>query len=253
MKSRIAEELKLRRTPVAILFMDEKPKGALQFKEGKRGGCVIAMLSAAARGKTAVFDRKTAGCRGGGVGLEFGNTYGDFPGGIEYFLSTGRGEGYREGEGYRKTVELARQAIAEVPFTNTPYTYVVFKPLEQVNPATETPRLVVFLANPDQLSALVVLANYGRPGSNNVTIPVAAGCQTICLLPDQESRSDHPRAVVGITDISARPRVDADLLSFTVPFKLFLEMEADVPGSFLEKPAWRRVKARIPDVALAAK
>lgn len=244
--SLIAKELKLRYAPVAIIFTDEKPEGALQFKE-ERWGCVMALFTAAAKGQTAVFDRQTFGCRGGGVGLGFGNQYEVFPGGIEYFLSTGRGEGYREGEAYKKTPELARSFVEQLPITDIPYTYVVFTPLEKVDLQKGTPQLVCFYANPDQLSALVVLANYDRPGNDSVIIPFGAGCHTVCLIPYQEARRERPRAVVGITDISARPMVDPDILSFTVPYKMFLEMEANVPGSFLEKHAWERVKKRIPD------
>ena len=52
MKSKIAEAINLRYNPVAILFSNEKPEG-LQFKEGL-WGCVVAMLKAAAKGRTAV-------------------------------------------------------------------------------------------------------------------------------------------------------------------------------------------------------
>ena len=77
----------------------------------------------AAKGKTVVFDRKTYGCIGGGAGLGFGNTYVQFPGGIEYFLSTGNKEfcqtelgnvmvknmpAISHGEGYKKTPEFAK-------------------------------------------------------------------------------------------------------------------------------------------------
>ena len=41
------------------------------------------MLTAAAEGKTAAFDRNTYSCPGSGVGIEFGNTYQDAFGGIE--------------------------------------------------------------------------------------------------------------------------------------------------------------------------
>ncbi|WP_281253676.1 DUF169 domain-containing protein [Sporomusa silvacetica] len=68
MQSEIAQRLKLRYSPVAILFTNEKPQGALEFKEG-RWGCVAAMLTAAAKGRRAVFSRTTFGCEGGGVGL----------------------------------------------------------------------------------------------------------------------------------------------------------------------------------------
>ena len=82
MHSKIASALNLQHNPVAIIWADEKPGSALQFKEGK-WGCVMFLLAATARGETAVFDRKTFGCWGGGVGLGFGNQYLNFPGGEE--------------------------------------------------------------------------------------------------------------------------------------------------------------------------
>jgi len=45
-------------------------------------------------------------------------------------------------------------------------------------------------------------------------------------------------------DISARPHLDPDLLTFTVPWAMFRDMEGNVPGSFLEKDEWARVKDR---------
>ena len=87
MQSILFQKLKLSLEPVSICFTDKKPDKAIQFSEGKRG-CVGNMLVAAAKGKTAVFDRKTYGCPGGGVGLGFGDTFGiGFP--IECLLSTG--------------------------------------------------------------------------------------------------------------------------------------------------------------------
>ncbi len=71
MHSRIADELKLRFDPVAVIFTDTKPEGAVEFKEGARG-CVISLFGAAARGRTAAICRKTVGCLGGVVGLGFG-------------------------------------------------------------------------------------------------------------------------------------------------------------------------------------
>ncbi len=245
MQSQIAQRLKLRYVPVAILFTNEKPQGALEFAEG-RWGCVAALMTAAAKGRQAVFSRSTFGCLGGGVGLGLGNMYPQFPGGFEYFLSTGK-EGFREGEAYKKTPELASTFVDALPITDIPEQYVVFKPLADVDSSKEEPRVVVFYANPDQLSALVVLANYGRTGNDNVVIPFGAGCQSVCLIPWGEAAQERPRAVVGMTDISARPVIDADLLSFSVPFGMFKEMEDNVPGSFLDKHDWHKVAERIPD------
>ncbi|MGB9846905.1 MAG: DUF169 domain-containing protein [Desulfotomaculales bacterium] len=257
MESKVARAIALRYPPVAILFAEEKPAGALQFKEG-RWGCVVAMFMSAAKGKTAAFDRKTHGCLGGGVGLGFGNLYVNFPGGIEYFLSTGNKEFCRSetaknlvrnlpalehGEGYFKSPEAAKKFVDALPYTEVPAPYIVFKPLTQVS-EEEKPEVVVFLANSDQLAALAVLANYDRGGEQSVIVPFGAGCHTIFLFPYREARSERPRAVVGLIDISARKHVDKDLLSFAVPYKMFLEMESNVEGSFLEKEEWQRVRER---------
>ena len=248
MQSRIADAVKLRFSPVAVIFAEERPEVALQFTPG-RWGCVISLLTAAAKGRVAVVDRETVGCTGGRIGLGFCGSHLDvpdgIPGGIEYFLSTGRGEGYPEGEGYRKTPEIARGFIESLPRTDIPYPYVIFKPLEQVDVAAETPQLIVCYANPDQLTALVTLANYRSAGTEAVIIPQASGCQSIGIIPFREAHAAQPRAVVGMLDSSARPFVDPDILSFTVPYAMFLQMEEDVHGSFLERSAWKKVVARI--------
>lgn len=265
MESRIAKATGLEFNPVAVLLADKKPASAIQFKKGK-WGCVMFMFANAARGKTAAFDAETYGCWGGGVGLGFGNAYLRFPGGTQcftHFLSsgniqweTGREIGkalestagkefaasFLEGEGYVKTPELAGQWLEEIPITEVASKYVLFKPLSQLDLAVEKPETVVLLANPDQLSALVVLANYAREGMDNVVIPWAAGCQTIGVIPYREAKSERPRAVVGLTDISARKHVrtllGSEYLSFGMPWEMFLEMEGNVEGSFLGKHAW---------------
>jgi hypothetical protein len=135
----------------------------------------------------------------------------------------------------------------QLPVRDVPETYVVFKPLAEVDESAETPRLINFYANPDQLSALVVLANYGRSTTDNVIVRMGAGCHTICLFPLDEAEREVPRAVLGMFDITARPQVDADILSLSVPLRMFKEMEENVPGSFLDKPDWAKVRARIPD------
>jgi uncharacterized protein (DUF169 family) len=217
------------------------------------------------------FDRQTYGCWGGGVGLGFGNAYLQFPGGGEdcfsHFLSSGNrrwetgrqvglalegtagkefAENFLEGEGYVQTPEPVQQWLKELPITEVKSTYVLFKPLGEIQPEIETPETVVLLADADQLSALVILANYGREGMENAIVPWAAGCQTIGILPYREAKSAKPRAVVGLTDLSARKYVRTLLgsayLSFAMPWKMFLEMENNVAGSFLEKHTWRSLR-----------
>ena len=74
-------------------------------------------------------------------------------------------------------------------------------------------------------------------------IPYAAGCQTIGIYPYREADSPRPRAVVGLTDLSARlylrRQLGGDIMTFAVPKALFEEMEDNVKGSFLERSTWR--------------
>lgn len=266
MESQIAKAIHLQYQPVALLWADEKPEGAMQFSEGK-WGCVMWLVLSAAKGKPAVADQKTFGCVGGGVGLGFGNPYLNFPGGEEgfcHFLSQGNAErpggpelaeqfkpfmtkeshdNFLHGERYIKNPELVRRFLEALPMMKIPSRYVVFKPLSTVDSAKEKPQAIIFFVNPDQLSALVVLANYGRGDNENVTIPYAAGCQTIGIYPYREAKSARPRAVVGMTDLSARVYArkqlgDPNFLTFAVPLDLFQEIEQNVPGSFLERHTW---------------
>jgi len=162
---------------------------------------------------------------------------------MEAFVGKDFMEDFLYGEGYLKSPELVKEFVEAMPIMEIPKKFVVFKPLGEVEENNEQPQIVVFLANPDQISALVILANYGRKGNENVIIPYAAGCQTIGIFAYEEARSDNPRAIVGLTDISARVnlrrQLARNLFTFAVPWKMFQEMENNVKGSFLEKQTWR--------------
>ena len=266
MKSKISKAIALKYHPIALIWSDQKPQKALQFSQGK-WGCIMWLAASAAKGKTAVCDRKTFGCYGGGVGMGFGDQYKNFPGGKEcfcYFLSSGnaqweqgqlaaervkpylREEAYDNfvhGERYIKTPDQVHKFIENLPIVDIPAEFVVFRPLPEVDPVREKPQTVIIFADPDQLSALVVLANYDREDNQNVVIPYAAGCQTIGIYPYQEAQAQKQRAVVGLTDLSARvyirKQLEGNLMTFAMPFAMFQKMEDNVAGSFLERPTWQ--------------
>jgi hypothetical protein len=60
-----------------------------------------------------------------------------------------------------------------------------------------------------------------------------------------QDRLEHPRAVVGLTDPSARLVMPGELLSFGVPYRRFHELEAEVDESFLRTPTWAKISERL--------
>ena len=152
------------------------------------------------------------------------------------------GSSLAEGERFFMTPELARKWVESLPITEVPTKYVVFKPWEQVT-AKDKPELIVFFVNGDQLSALAVMADYQRGTNQSVTAPFGGACQSI-LFGYAEAKKESPRGVIGFFDISQRSAVDREILTFTVPFRMFQEMEAGVEGSFLELHAWKKLQER---------
>ncbi len=266
MNSTIAASIKLASQPVALLWSDTLPEDAVMFEKG-RWGCVMSLVAAAAKGKSVAFDRETYGCPGGGVGLGFGDCYQSFPGGIEgfcRFLSDGNENSpagpiiaqamlnggarkefcdhFLHGERYRKNPLLVKGFLDLLPIMDIEARYVIFKPLAALD-RSEVPVSVTLFVTPDQLSACVILANYDQARSDAVMIPHLAACQITGVLSYHEAATDSPRCIVGMTDITARQYLKSSLgagcLSFTIPYKRFLEMEDNVRGSFLEGDTWK--------------
>jgi hypothetical protein len=152
------------------------------------------------------------------------------------------GSAMAEGERFYKNPQLARKWVDSLPMTDVPTEYVMFKPWEQVTEQDE-PELIVFFANADQLSAIVIMADYHRGTNQSIAAPFGAACQSI-LFGYAEAKKENPRGVIGFFDISQRLVVDRETLTFTVPYRLFQEMEANVEGSFLDTPVWKKLQKR---------
>ncbi|MEE9610746.1 MAG: hypothetical protein V3W19_05810 [Desulfatiglandales bacterium] len=63
--------------------------------------------------------------------------------------------------------------------------------------------------------------------------------------PYLEKDSDRPRGVLGMFDVSARPYVPKDVLTFSLPMNKFMRMIEDMEESFLITPSWGKVNKRI--------
>lgn len=240
MDSKIKNLLKLQNNPVAVIQSDNLPEKVLQFKKGS-WGCVTAMLAAASKGKIAAFSDETTTCIGGRAGLGFSK----YPlGWIEYFLSCGS-ENVERCEHYKKNPEIARifienvsnKLVEKIPARKE---FLIFKPIEMVA-ESETPEVIIFLANADQISGLVTLANYDSAKNDAVKILFGAGCAQIFLYP----ATDKNFCYVGLTDPTARKFIDKNLLAFSLSYEKFLQLENVSKESFLNYDAWQKIFNRI--------
>lgn len=202
--------------------------------------CFIADLTKIRQGKSLRFDLATVGCSGGKRYLGFTK---DVMPNFEHFLSCGI-PGTLEGERYKKSPGLVKEFEKRSPPFTAPARHVVFKRWDKLGEA-DTPAVVIFFAPPDVLSGLFTLANFDEPDLNGVYCPFCAGCGSIAKYPFLENNASHPRAVLGMFDVSARPFVPGSTLSFAVPMNKFTAMITDMDESFLITKSWEAVRRRI--------
>jgi uncharacterized protein (DUF169 family) len=204
--------------------------------------CVIAALSLVRKGKVFRFDAESIGCFGGKKYLGFREEVRpDFV----YFLSCGI-PGKVEGERYKKTPELVAESVKLALSFKAPAKFIVFKRWDSLEESDE-PEVVIFFASPDTLSGLFTLANYDEAEPNGVFAPFGSGCSSIVQYPYLEKNSLRPRPVIGLFDVSARPFVPENTLSFSVPISKFVKMVRNMDESFLTTNSWRVVQKRIHD------
>jgi len=237
------EVLSLKESPLGIYYTNDPPDGKTP-KAGMDPGahlCMIGLLKRARHhGETVYFDREHFGCPGGAYYMGFFESPRPQ---IEYFLSCGI-PGQMEGERYIKTPELARAYFLKMKPRPAPARYCVFKPVEKFREG-ERPEVVVFFGPPDILSGLFTLTNYALELTDGVYTPFGSGCGTILTYPLKEAEKEEPRAVLGMFDVSARPMVERDILTLSMPFSVFLKLLENVSGSFLETESWKKVHKRI--------
>lgn len=224
--------------PIAYYYTDT-PDNADITRAGSGPRCIIGALAGVRKGKSLAFDGDTVGCPGGKRYLGFSP---DLMPGFEHFLSCGTAD--MEGERYKKTPEMVKEAIKEWPVFEAPARYIVFKRWDSLD-GEDAPDVVVFFAEPDVLSGLFTLASFDEVSSYMNVTPFGSGCSSIVQYPYLESKKDNPRTVLGMFDVSARPYVPAGTLTFSVPMGKFVRMVENMDESFLITKSWEQVRKRI--------
>ena len=207
--------------------------------------CVMAQVARVRRGEDVCLGADSVGCFGGRRYLGFAKEPAPD---LEHFLAKGI-PGKLEGERYKTSPEIVRETYRRIPAFEAPAPYIVFKRWDRLT-ARDEPVAVFFIARPDVVSGLFTLANFDEGDPKAVIAPFGAGCAAIVQYPYDEARSDAPRAVLGMFDVSARPFVGADELSFAVPMSKFARMIDNMEESFLITESWSKVRLQNRDIIL---
>jgi len=225
--------------PITFYYTNEEGHAEL-VKPGSVPRCLIGALAAVRKGNSLCFNVDSIGCSGGKRYVGFTEKLGP---NFEYFLSYGI-PGEVEGERYKKSPELVKESMKHSPELKAPGRFIVFKRWDMLE-ESDSPEVVVFFAQADVLSGLFTLASFDEVDPNGVIAPFSSGCGAIIRYPYLERDADHPRGVVGMFDISARPFVPKNTLSFAAPMSKFVRMIENMEESFLITNTWRVVQKRI--------
>jgi len=226
--------------PITFYYTDEEGHAG-RPKPDSLPRCVIGAVVKVQNGESLALDVDTVGCPGGKRYLGFTDTL--MPN-FEYFLSCGI-PGQLEGERYKKTPEMVREYMKKhAPVMKAPGKYIVFKRWDSLEEA-DNPEVVIFFAMPDVLAGLYTLASFDEAEQNMVIAPFGSGCASIVQYPYMETKSAAPKACIGMFDVSARPFVAEDALTFAAPMSKFTRMVDNMEESFLITPSWQKLQKRI--------
>ncbi len=228
-------------TPLPIVFCYADAFQDAEYIETSAGHrCVIADLARVRKGTSIAFDAHSIGCSGGKRYFGFSSK---IRSNFEYFLSCGI-PGEMEGERYIRTPEQVNQIVREMSVIPVDKKFIVFRRWDHILPQDD-PQAVIFFARPDVLSGLFTLVNYDHEQGNGVIAPFGAGCASIVHYPWFENQKEDPKAVMGMFDVSARPYVPEDTLTFTIPMKRFEPMVSYMDECFLITDSWKKVMNRL--------
>jgi hypothetical protein len=202
--------------------------------------CMMNELIAVTKGESVYFDKDSTICSGGKRYIGFSEKLRD---NFEYFLSYGI-PGELEGERYKKDPGTVEKSLDNMKVLKAPHKYIVFKRWDKLDKYDE-PMVVIFFAKPDVLSGLFTLANYDEVMSDGVIAPFGSGCSSIVNYPYFELQAKYPRAVIGMFDVSARPFLPPNALSFAVPITKFVRMINNMDESFLITGSWNKLRSRM--------
>jgi len=197
--------------------------------------CVFSFYKNWIEGETLHITKKHYGCRGAGRWMC----------GIETISKKEFIKFLVDEEGLKASPELMEKWIdSSTPYQAT-YPHLLVGPLKEDQ--WKYAKSITFFVNPDQLSTLMIGAQYNSAPDDPppVIAPFGSGCME--LLPFKNP--NIPQAALGATDIAMRKHLPPDILAFTVTKPMFERLCGLDERSFLYKPFLQNLrKARaLPD------
>jgi hypothetical protein len=208
---------------------DTSPFEPLIKPEPGKRACIFAFYRQWLQGKTLHITKEISGCRGAGHWVFNKVTWSreDF---VKFLADD---EGLKASHAlmnkwldYNQPYRQEYPNILIGPLREDQYTYL---------------KTITFFVNPDQLSALMLGAQYNSAPSDPppVIAPFGSGCMELVPLFQD---FNIPQAIIGATDIAMRQYLPPNILALTVTKPMFKQLCALDEQSFLYKPFWKRLR-----------
>jgi len=190
--------------------------------------CFFAYYKKWLKGTTVKLSRSNYGCGGCGTWL-FGETTRSREDYISFLA---------DDEGLKANHELMGAWMDHVKPHVPENGFLFIGPLDQAQ--NRFLKTVTFFVNPDQLSVLMIGAQYFHHAGDPepVSAPFGSGCmQALTHL-----NKDRPQAIIGATDMAMRKYLPANILAFTINVPMYKLLCSIDKNSFLEKPFLKDLK-----------
>jgi hypothetical protein len=185
--------------------------------------CIFVFFKAWAKGKTLWITRDNYGCRGCNRYF-WGKEPEDRKGFISFLV---------DDEGLKANHDLMERWIEEGNTYKAEHDNILMGPLQ--THSYEYIKTITFFVNPDQLSALMIGAQYFSKPDDPIPVlaPFGSGCGEILPLFDN---LDIAQSIIGSTDLAMRKYLPHDIMAFTTTKKMFEQLCSLDDTSFLNRP-----------------
>lgn len=199
----------------------------------KINGCFFKEMRNVRNGNPISLNAENIGCGGG----KFYTGFTEMPAYVPTFVSTK--------EKYKETPELMLDFVKQfnVPLATKKYLNILR--VDKIDSFDDVEG-ILFFATPDVLSGLATWAYFDNNSEDAVTSIFGSGCSSVITNAVIENKKNGRRTFIGCFDLSVRPHLEANILSFVIPLSRFKEMYHTMrKSSLFGTTAWEKIRDRI--------